>query len=102
MECADKQSWIGGGLVAFPCIKPMAVGLRCSRHPTHTLLKSMFTRLTKHANHAEGGQYATKSLSKGTTRQCKKASTASWSPIKRSSKLRAALCFARPLVPGGA
>ena len=41
-------------------------------------------------------------LSKGTTRWWRKASTACWSPIKRESKLRAALCFARPFFPGGA
>src|SRR5258707_10364956 len=40
-------------------------------------------------------------LSKGTTRQCKKASMASRSSINRSSKLWGALCLARPLVLGG-
>src|SRR5438874_8425740 len=96
MESAHKRSGIGGELVAFPCIRPMAVGLPCFRHPTNRL----HTRLTTHANHAEGVQYATTSLSNGTTRRCKKANTASWSPIKRSSKLRAGLCLARPLWPG--
>src|SRR2546423_6611945 len=98
MESAHKRSGSGGGQVAFPCITSMAVGLRCFRHPTNRL----HTGLTKHTNHAEGVQYAVKSLSNGTTRRCKKANTASWSPIKRSSKLRAGLCFARPFWPGGA
>src|SRR2546421_5006544 len=61
MECAHKRSGIGGELVAFPCIRPMAVGLPCFRHPTNRL----HTRLTTHANHAEGVQYATTSLQFG-------------------------------------
>src|SRR2546426_12716011 len=94
MECVHKRSGIGGELVAFPCIKPMAVGLRCFRHPTNRL----HTRLTKHANHAEGVQYAIKSLSKGTAKSCKKRSTAHLPKANRSSKLRAGLCLGLPRV----
>src|SRR5947209_17012898 len=66
MKCARKPSGIGGELAAFPCTKLMAVGLRCSRHPLNTLLTSLFTYPKHHANHAEGVQYAVKSLWAGT------------------------------------
>src|SRR6266699_3482193 len=92
MESAHKRSGIGGELVAFPCITPMAVGLRCFRHPRNRL----HTRLTKHANHAEGVQYAIKSLSKDTAKSSRKRSTAHLPCESRSSKLRAGLCFGRP------
>src|SRR6266567_8983356 len=72
MECVHKRSGIGGELVAFPCITPMAVGSRCFRHPTNRL----HIRLTKHANRAEGVQYAITSLSNGTAKSCRKRSTA--------------------------
>src|SRR6266566_8782006 len=94
MECVHKRSGIGGELVAFPCIKPMAVGLRCFRHPTIKL----HTRLTKHANHAQGVQYAITSLSKGTAKSCKNRSTAHLPCESRSSKLRAGCCLGRPRV----
>src|SRR5258708_28699428 len=71
MESAHKRSGIGGELVAFPCITPMAVGLRCFRHPRNRL----HTRLTKHANHAEGVQYAIKSLWAGTPGTATKTNT---------------------------
>src|SRR5579859_793724 len=73
MECVHKRSGIGGELVAFPCITPMAVGLRCFRHPTNRL----HTHLTKHANHAEGVQYAITSFVKGMDRSSRKDSTCS-------------------------
>src|SRR3989440_7893517 len=92
MECAHKRSGIGGELVAFPCIRPMAVGLPCFRHPTNRL----HTRLTTHANHAEGVQYATTSLVKGTERSSSKASTCSARRNKSSSRFLAALCLRRP------
>src|SRR5712692_5072519 len=92
MECVHKRSGIGGELVAFPCIKPMDVGLRCFRHPSNRL----HTRLTKHANHAEGVQYATKSLSKGTAKSSKNRSTAHLLWESRSSRLRARLCLGLP------
>src|SRR6266576_1041454 len=82
MESAHKRSGIGGELVAFPCIKPMAVGLPCFRHPTNRL----HTRLTTHANHAEGVQYATTSLSNGTAKFSRKASTCSARRNKSSSR----------------
>src|SRR6266704_5910048 len=85
MESAHKRSGIGGELVAFPCITPMAVGLRCFRHPTNRL----HTGLTKHANHAEGVQYAITSLSKGTAKLSRNSSTACWCVDRRSSRLRA-------------
>src|SRR6266852_5869249 len=92
MECVHKRSGSGGELVAFPCITPIAVGLRCFRHPTNRL----HARLTKHANHAEGVQYAITSLSKGTAKSSRKRSTAHLPPESRSSRLRAGLCLARP------
>src|SRR2546421_5286230 len=99
MESAHKRSGIGGELVAFPCIRPMAVGLPCFRHPTNRL----HTRLTTHANHAEGVQYATTSLSKGTAKLSRNSSTACWCLERRSSRLRAGDCLRRPFlaVSGG-
>src|SRR6266704_2260017 len=104
MESAHKRSGIGGELVAFPCITPMAVGLRCFRHPTNRL----HTGLTKHANHAEGVQYAITSLVKGTERSSRKPRTRSARFKRASSRFFEASCFFRPcrlgdvLVSGGA
>src|SRR5258708_24745065 len=93
MEFAHKRSGIGGELVAFPCIAPMAVGLRCFRHPTNRL----HTHLTKHANHAEGVQYAITSLVKGRRRSSSKASTCSARPSSASNRFLAWLCLGLPL-----
>src|SRR5258708_10126251 len=93
MESAHKRSGSGGELVAFPCITPMAVGLRCFRHPRNRL----HTRLTKHANHAEGVQYAIKSFVKGMRRSSSKASTCSARAISASSRFLAWLRFCLPL-----
>src|SRR2546423_13493058 len=95
MESAHKRSGSGGGQVAFPCITSMAVGLRCFRHPTNRL----HTGLTKHTNHAEGVQYAVKSLSKGTAKLSRNSNTACWCLERRSSRLRAVDCLRRPFLP---
>src|SRR5258708_26680365 len=92
MESAHKRSGSGGELVAFPCITPMAVGLRCFRHPRNRL----HTRLTKHATHAEGVQYAIKSLVKGMRRSSSKASTCSARKSSASSRFLAGLCLSLP------
>src|SRR6266567_4229371 len=92
MESAHKRSGLGGELVAFPCIRPMAVGLPCFRHPTHRL----HTRLTTHANHAEGVQYATPSLLQGMRKSSSKASTCSARKSRASSKFLPLLCLRRP------
>src|SRR5258708_28102332 len=89
MAYADQLSWIGDELAAFPCIKLMAVGLRFSRPPKNT-------RLKKHANHAEGVQYAIKSLVKGTERLSRNASTCSARLSRASRRFFASLCFGRP------
>src|SRR5437870_9185069 len=89
MECVHKRSGIGGELVAFPCIKPMAVGFRCFRHPTNRL----HTRLTKHANHAEGVQYAITSFVNGMDRSSRNASTCSARRSNSSSKFLLEVCF---------
>src|SRR5258708_11981963 len=96
MESAHKRSGIGGELVAFPCITPMAVGLRCFRHPRNRL----HTRLTKHANHAEGVQYAIKSFVNGRERSSRKASTWSARRSKSSKRFFAADCLGCPFFRG--
>src|SRR5438046_2994186 len=83
MESAHKRSGIGGELVAFPCIRPMAVGLPCFRHPTNRL----HTRLTTHANHAEGVQYATTSLCAGTPGTATKTKSSGKNCSTRSHKV---------------
>src|SRR5437868_2458094 len=96
MECLQKPSGIGDELAAFPCTTQIVVESCCSHHPANTLITSMNVSFNRHANHAEGVQYATPSLSKGTRRSCKKASTASLCTERRSSRLRAADCLRRP------
>src|SRR5260370_40078482 len=65
MECLQRQSGIGDELGAFPCTTLMAVGSCCSHRPANTLITSMNVSFNRHANHAQGVQYATKSLCKG-------------------------------------
>src|SRR6266849_2847065 len=98
MECLQRQSGIGDELGAFPCTTLMAVGSCCSHRPANTLITSMNVSFNRHANHAEGVQYATKSLSNGTAKSCKKRSTAHLPCESRSSKLRAGLCLGLPRV----
>src|SRR5947209_19847728 len=62
MECLQRRSGIGGELGAFPCPMLMAVGSCCSHRPASTLITSMNVSFNRLANHAEGVQYATKSL----------------------------------------
>src|SRR5712692_10422889 len=68
LECLQRRSGIGGELRAFPCTMLMAVGSCCSHHPASTLITSMNVRFNRHANHAEGVQYAITSLSKSTAK----------------------------------
>src|SRR5216683_5418782 len=96
MECLQRRSGIGGELGAFPCSMLMAVGSCCSRRPANTLITSMNVSFNRHANHAEGVQYAITSLSKGTAKSSRKRSTAHLPPESRSSRLRAGLCLDRP------
>src|SRR5712691_7995202 len=96
MECLQRRSGIGGELGAFPCTTLMAVGSCCSHRPANTLITSMNVSFNRHANHAEGVQYAITSLSKGTAKSRRKRSTAHVLPESRSSRLRAGLCLARP------
>src|SRR5258708_1144295 len=97
MESAHKRSGIGGEQVAFPCITSMAVGLRCFRHPTNGL----HTDLTKHANHAEGVQYAITSFVNGMDRSSRNASTWSARRNKSSSRFLLEVCFRLPRRFGG-
>src|SRR5712691_12660955 len=64
-ECVEKRSWHGDEQVCFPRIGSMIVGCWSSRHPMSTLLRRTLTNLRKHANHAEGVQYATQSFCSG-------------------------------------
>src|SRR5713101_5290180 len=66
MECLQRRSGIGGELGAFPCTMLMAVGSCCSHRPANTLITSMNVSFNRHANHAEGVQYAITSLCAGT------------------------------------
>src|SRR6266851_1175795 len=61
-ECVEKRSWPGDGQECFPRIGWMIMGWWSSRRPMGTLLRSMPTNIQKHANYAEGVQYATKSF----------------------------------------
>src|SRR5712691_2140298 len=63
--CAEKRSWPGDGRDCFLCIGSMIKGQRCSHHLMSTLLGRMLTNLQTHAHHAQGVQYATKSLADG-------------------------------------
>src|SRR6266702_4094572 len=62
--CAEKRSWPGDGRGCFLCIGSMIKGQRCSHRLMSTLLGRMLTNLQKHAHHAKGVQYATKSKGK--------------------------------------
>src|SRR6266571_4277112 len=63
--CAEKRSWPGDGRGCFLCIGSMIKGRRCFRCPMSTLLGRTLTNIKKHANYAEGVQYAIKSLAEG-------------------------------------
>src|ERR1700694_4454662 len=62
MEGAHKPSSDGGGRGCFPCIGSMIMGSQSSRHPMNTPLRRALTNTQKHANHAQGVQYATNSF----------------------------------------
>src|SRR2546422_493062 len=64
MGSAEKRSWPGDGRGCFPCLGSTSKGRRCFRRQVHTLPERMLTNLQKqeHAHHAEGVQYAIKSL----------------------------------------
>src|SRR6266567_5898490 len=96
MECLQRPSGIGGELDAFPCTMLMAVGSCCFHRPVSTLITSINVSFNRHANHAEGVQYAITSLSKGTAKSCRNRSTVHFPPESRSSRLRAGLCLGRP------
>src|SRR6266852_7122141 len=76
MESLQRRSGIGGELGAFPCTTLMAVGSCCSHRLANTLITSMNVSFNRHANHAQGVQYAITSLSKGTAKSSRKRSTA--------------------------
>src|SRR5216684_4534723 len=76
MECLQRQSGIGDELGAFPCTTLMAVGSCCSHRPANTLITSMNVSFNRHANHAQGVQYAITSLSKSPRRSSRKVRTA--------------------------
>src|SRR6266566_9026785 len=65
MGCVSKRSWPGDEQGCFPCIGSMIKERRCFRRPMSTLHGRMLTNLQKHAHHAEGVQYAIKSLAEG-------------------------------------
>src|SRR6266699_1835584 len=102
MECLQRRSGIGGELAAFPCTTLMAVGSCCSHRPANTLITSMNVSFNRHANHAEGVQYAITSFVKGRERSSRKQKTAFWCLRRLSSRFLAALCLHRPFLPGGA
>src|SRR6266700_2922626 len=97
MECLQRRSGIGGELAAFPCTTLMAVGSCCSHRPANTLITSMNVSFNRHANHAEGVQYAITSLVNGTRRSSNNASTCSARLSRASSRFLAGLCLGRPL-----
>src|SRR5437588_3340763 len=61
---AEKRSCSGDGRGCFLCLGSTSKGRRCFRRQVHTLPEKMLTNLPKqkHANHAEGVQYAIKSF----------------------------------------
>src|SRR5947209_20609556 len=67
MGSAEKRSWPGDGRDCFPCLESTSKGRRCFRRQVKMLLERMLTNSPKqtHANHAEGVQYAIKSLAQG-------------------------------------
>src|SRR5712691_12951318 len=79
-ESLQRPSGIGGELGAFPCTMLMAVGSCCFHRPASTLITSMNVSFNRHANHAQGVQYAITSLSKGTAKSSRKRSTAHLPP----------------------
>src|SRR5205085_5491595 len=64
---AEKRSCSGDGRGCFLCLGSTSKGRRCFRRQVHTLPEKMLTNLPKqkHANHAEGVQYAIKSFADG-------------------------------------
>src|SRR5436309_10287061 len=61
---AEKRSCSGDGRGCFLCLGSTSKGRRCFRRQVHTLPEKMLTNLPKqkHANHAEGVQYAINSF----------------------------------------
>src|SRR2546427_3371260 len=67
MGFAEKRSCAGDGQACFPCLGSMSKGQQCFRRQVKMPLERMLTNSPKqiHANHAEGVQYAIKSLAEG-------------------------------------
>src|SRR5712691_10741022 len=67
MGSAEKRSCSGDGQACFPCLGSTSKGRRCFHRQVTMLLERMLTNSPqqKHAHHAEGVQYATKSFALG-------------------------------------
>src|SRR6266849_4902812 len=67
MGSAEKRSCSGDGQACFPCLGSTSKGRQCFRRQVKMLLERMLTNSPKqkHANHAEGVQYAINSLADG-------------------------------------
>src|SRR6266566_5841340 len=67
MGSAEKRSWPGDGRDCFPCLGSTSKGQQCFRRQVKMLLERMLTNSPKqkHANHAEGVQYAINSFADG-------------------------------------
>src|SRR5712691_3540068 len=67
MGSAEKRSCSGDGQACFPCLGSTSKGRQCFRRQIKMLLERMLTNSPQqtHAHHAEGVQYATKSLAEG-------------------------------------
>src|SRR6266568_4570616 len=64
MGSAEKRSCSGDGQACFPCLGSTSKGQQCFRRQVKMLLERMLTNSPKqkHANHAEGVQYAINSF----------------------------------------
>src|SRR5438876_2643202 len=67
MGSAEKRSCSGDGQACFPCLGSTSKGRRCFHRQVKTLPERMLTNSPqqKHAHHAKGVQYATKSFADG-------------------------------------
>src|SRR5947209_18145557 len=67
MGSAEKRSCSGDGQACFPCLGSTSKGQQCFRRQVKMLLERILTNSPKqkHANHAEGVQYAINSFDDG-------------------------------------